>query len=128
MAKRGTKPKPSHLKLLTGNPGKRPINDLEPEVIEPLGTAPAGWEPGAKALWHEMVGCAPEAVLTKADRHLMEIAVRLLAQIRSDAEVKAATVAQFRACLGEMGMTPSARSRLFIGGQGGVANPFAALD
>ena len=128
MAQRGTKPKPTHLKIITGNPGKRPINELEPEVIEPLGTPPAGWKAGAKALWHEMVGCAPEGVLTKADRHLMEIAVRLLAQIRSDAEVRAATVTQFRACLSEMGMTPSARSRLFTGGHRGAANPFAEFD
>ncbi len=102
--------------------------DCEPEVIEPLGTPPAGWQAGAKALWHEMVACAPEDVLTKADRHLMEIAVRLLAQIRSDSEVKASTASQFRACLSEMGMTPSARSRLYSGGHPGAANPFAALD
>ncbi len=128
MAKRGTKPKPSHLKIISGNPGKRPINDQEPEIIEPLGTPPAGWQAGAKVLWHEMVDCAPEAVLTKADRHLMEIAVRLLAQIRSNAEVNAATVAQFRACLSEMGMTPSARTRLYTGGRSGTENPFADLD
>ncbi len=128
MAQRGRKPKPSHLKIISGNPGKRPLNEQEPEVIEPLGMPPAGWQAGAKALWHEMVSCAPEHVLTKADRHLMEIAVRLLAQIRSDAEVRAATVTQFRACLSEMGMTPSARTRLYTGGRGGTGNPFADLD
>ncbi len=30
MAVRGRKPKPSHLKLVTGNPGKRAINTQEP--------------------------------------------------------------------------------------------------
>ena len=30
MAKRGRKPKPSVLKLVAGNPGKRPINENEP--------------------------------------------------------------------------------------------------
>ena len=128
MAQRGNKPKPTRLKLITGNPGKRPLNDQEPEVIGPLGDPPAGWKAGAKALWHEMVSCAPEGVLGKADRHLIEIAVRLLAQLRAEAEVKASTVAQFRACLSEMGMTPSARSRLHSGGGGAVVNPFAALD
>ncbi len=128
MAIRGNKPKPTRLKLITGNPGKRPLNDQEPEVIGPLGDPPRGWPAGAKALWHEMVECAPEGVLTKSDRHLIEIAVRLLAQFRAEAEVKPATAAQFRACLSEMGMTPSARSRLHSGGSGVAVNPFAALD
>ena len=127
MAQRGPKPKPTHLKVITGNPGKRPLNQHEPEIIEPLGSPPAGWQAGAKALWHEMVGCAPDGVLTKADRHLIEIAVRLLAQIRANAEVNAATVAQFRFCLSEMGMTPSARARLSVASSGG-GNPFANLD
>ena len=48
MAKPGPKPKPTHLKIITGNPGKRPLNHDEPEVIEPLGTPPAGWQAGAK--------------------------------------------------------------------------------
>jgi len=28
---RGRKPKPSYLKLLNGNPGKRPLNEREPQ-------------------------------------------------------------------------------------------------
>lgn len=36
MATRGRKPKPTALKLLEGNPGKRPINEHEP--IPPKGT------------------------------------------------------------------------------------------
>ena len=28
---RGRRPKPTRLKLLTGNPGKRPLNDDEPQ-------------------------------------------------------------------------------------------------
>ena len=28
---RGKKPKPTHLKLITGNPGKRPLNEAEPK-------------------------------------------------------------------------------------------------
>ena len=128
MAKRGRKPKPTYLKMVTGNPGKRPLNDQEPEAAGSLGAPPAGWKPGAVELWHEVVACAPEGVLTKSDRHLVEIAVRLLAQIRSNTEVVSSTVTQFRACLSEMGMTPSARSRLFTGGRGGTDNPFAGLD
>ena len=36
MAIRGRKPKPTALKLLEGNPGKRPINEHEP--VPPKGT------------------------------------------------------------------------------------------
>ncbi len=128
MAQRGRKPKPTHLKVVTGNPHQHKLNDREPEAAGPLGDPPAGWTPAAIELWHEVVACAPDGVLTKSDRHLVEIAVRLLAQIRSDAEVRAATVTQFRCCLGEMGMTPSARTRLYTGGRGGTGNPFADLD
>lgn len=35
MAARGRKPKPTALKVLEGNPGKRPLNDHEP--IPPKG-------------------------------------------------------------------------------------------
>jgi P27 family predicted phage terminase small subunit len=37
MAPRGKKPKPSHLKLVTGNPGKRPLpkNEPQPEILVP---------------------------------------------------------------------------------------------
>ena len=128
MAQRGRKPKPTHLKVVTGNPHQHRLNDREPEAAGLLGEPPAGWKPGAIELWHEVVACAPAWVLTKSDRHLVEIAVRLLAQIRSNAEVVSATVTQFRACLSEMGMTPSARSRLFTSGHGGSENPFPDLD
>lgn len=38
MGKRGTKPQPTRLKLLRGNPGKRPLNEREPQ---PKGRLPA---------------------------------------------------------------------------------------
>ena len=37
MATRGRKPKPTALKVLEGNPGKRPLNDREP--VPPKGRA-----------------------------------------------------------------------------------------
>ena len=36
MATRGRKPKPTALKILEGNPGKRPLNAFEPVVFESL--------------------------------------------------------------------------------------------
>lgn len=42
----GRRPKPSHLKVVTGNPGKRKLNDKEPtpirEIPSPLHTLLTG--------------------------------------------------------------------------------------
>lgn len=64
---KGRKPKPPVLRLVTGNPGKRPIK----AVPQPTGKAarPAGLSPGAAAEWQRL---APRLValglLTPADR------------------------------------------------------------
>ena len=55
MAARGRKPKPTALKVLEGNPGKRPLNDHEP--IPPKGElkCPSWLLPEAKrngSGWH----------------------------------------------------------------------------
>lgn len=68
MATRGRKPKPTALKVLEGNPGKRPLNDREP--VPPKGTlkCPAWLLPEAKKEWKRLAP-ALEAmgVLTMAD-------------------------------------------------------------
>ena len=54
MATRGRKPKPTALKVLEGNPGKRPLNDREP--VPPKGTlkCPAWLLPEAKKEWKRL--------------------------------------------------------------------------
>lgn len=54
MATRGRKPKPTHLKVLEGNPGKRPLpqNEPKPKPIAPK--APAWLDPAAKKLWKHL--------------------------------------------------------------------------
>lgn len=111
---RGPRPKPTALKLVQGNPGKRPLPENEPQVIEPVGGPPADWAPEAKALWWEIVNSAPATVLTAADRALVEIAVRLLATLRSSPAVNPQIAAQLRTCLNEMGMSPGSRARLSV--------------
>lgn len=51
MSTRGRKPKPTHLKLVTGNPGKRPVNDREPSVSLSLPTPPPHLSDDAKVEW-----------------------------------------------------------------------------
>jgi P27 family predicted phage terminase small subunit len=51
---RGRKPKPTRLKLITGNPGKRPINPREPKPATGVPTCPAHLNPSAKAEWKRL--------------------------------------------------------------------------
>ena len=54
MATRGRKPKPTALKALEGNPGKRPLNEREP--VPPQGTirCPSWLEAEAKKEWKRL--------------------------------------------------------------------------
>ena len=68
MATRGRKPKPTALKLLEGNPGKRPINEHAP--LPPKGTVkcPTWLEPEAKKEWKRLApSLEAMGVLTQAD-------------------------------------------------------------
>ena len=68
MAARGRKPKPTALKVLGGNPGKRPLNDREPVPPKATLKCPAWLLPEAKKEWMRLAP-ALEAmgVLTMAD-------------------------------------------------------------
>ena len=51
MAPRGRKPKPTHLKLVTGNPGKRALNENEPKPEPSLPSPPPHLDDEAKVEW-----------------------------------------------------------------------------
>ncbi len=51
---RGRKPKPTALRLVEGNPGKRPINTREPRPAHSLPTCPAHLSPTGKAEWKRL--------------------------------------------------------------------------
>lgn len=68
MATRGRKPKPTAMKILEGNPGKRPLNTNEP--VPPKGSVkcPAWLEPEAKKEWKRLApSLEAMGVLTQAD-------------------------------------------------------------
>ena len=68
MATRGRKPKPTALKILEGNPGKRPLNENEP--IPPKGSVkcPSWLEPEAKKEWKRLApSLEAMGVLTQVD-------------------------------------------------------------
>lgn len=66
---RGRKPKPSHLKLVTGNPGKRPLNPNEPLPDAALPEVPAHLSDGAKTEWNRIARELYDlGILTRLDR------------------------------------------------------------
>jgi P27 family predicted phage terminase small subunit len=66
---RGRRPKPTRLKMLTGNPGKRPMNDHEPRPEPAVPECPAELGPVARREWDRLVGeLAALRLLTNLDR------------------------------------------------------------
>lgn len=68
MATRGRKPKPTALKVLEGNPGKRPLNIDEPKPKKKAPKCPSWLEPEAKKEWRRMSKTLEQiGVLTQVD-------------------------------------------------------------
>lgn len=66
---RGRRPKPTRIKLLTGNPGKRPLNAQEPKPEIVIPECPPELGPVAQKEWHRLVGdLAVLRILTNLDR------------------------------------------------------------
>lgn len=110
MATRGAKPKPTALRLVTGNPGKRPFNPLEPT---PKGrpTPPVPMRGRPLALWRRYVSRA--WWLTETDSHACWLWCQLAAEAEVDvAAMTAARIGQLRACASEIGFNPASRTRL----------------
>jgi P27 family predicted phage terminase small subunit len=66
---RGRRPKPTRLKYLTGNPGKRPLNPYEPRPEPSVPECPSELGPAAKREWERLVGdLARLNMVTNLDR------------------------------------------------------------
>jgi P27 family predicted phage terminase small subunit len=66
---RGRRPKPTRLKLLTGNPGRRPLNANEPKPEAVVPECPVELGPVARREWDRLAGeLAPLRILTNLDR------------------------------------------------------------
>ena len=66
---RGRKPKPTRLKVITGNPGKRPLNLDEPMPEPIVPDFPPELSPAAQIEWHRLAGeLGKLRVLTNLDR------------------------------------------------------------
>lgn len=140
---RGRKPKPTTLKLLTGNPGKRRLNDREPNSPAGIPICPDWLDDEAKAEWGRVTQeLDAMGVLTLADRSALsayckawsrwveaEEQVRKFGMIVKSPEkgfpmkspylsVADQALEAMRKLLVEFGLTPSSRSRLRLPGGG----------
>lgn len=78
---KGRKPKPTHLKILTGNPGKRKLNKAEPKAKAGIRSCPAYLNRTAKAEWKRVMKEAPDGLLTELDRPLLAMYCQNVARI-----------------------------------------------
>ena len=137
MGKRGPAPKPTELKRLAGNPGKRPLNESEPK---PTGTpaCPSWLGKEAKAEWKRILPALVELnLIGKVDRAALaaycvsfatfreaEEAIQKHGYIfstengylqqRPEVGIRSKALEQMRQFLSEFGMTPSSRTRLVV--------------
>jgi len=66
----GRPSKPTPIKLVEGNPGKRAINKREP-MPKNVPVRPKIMSPDAKKVWYELTGAMPAGVYTAADSKIL---------------------------------------------------------
>lgn len=138
---KGRKPKPTHLKIVGGNPGRRPLNLREPWPSEPIGAPPEWMTARQQSIWADAVASAPHGLLRDLDASalatwvieydIVQRSVMLQAKLdaRGGAEllmktaqghmrqspyvqaIRQHTLVMMRAAA-ELGFTPSARTRV----------------
>lgn len=65
---RGRKPKPTHLKIIEGNKGRRPLNVKEPRVVRRLSEPRPWFNESQRESWEYAIANAPYGMLTTLDR------------------------------------------------------------
>ena len=132
----GRKPRPTNLKLIAGNPGKRPLNQHEPRPRRKIPPCPSHLDAEAKREWrrmaHDLYDCG---LLSMVDRSALAaycvcwskwVAAEL--KLRESGMVLKSpngypilnpylgiinkTLQKMHAFLTEFGMTPASRSRI----------------
>ena len=68
---RGRKPKPSRLRLIEGNPGRRPINQGEPVAPGALIDAPEWFSVQQRTIWDYAITNSPDGLLRRLDRDVL---------------------------------------------------------
>lgn len=142
--KRGRKPKPTNLKVLEGNPGKRPLNEAEPKPapVVNIPNPPSWLNAPAKTVWKrlapelERLGlltvvdieaftgtCQAFGVWVECEKYVKRYGRTYeytnqggAVNITTRPEVKIGQKAldQFRSFVSEFGLTPAARTNIEI--------------
>ena len=144
MATRGRKPTPTAIKVLEGNPGKRPLNDREPQPAKKAPSCPKWLETDAKREWRRLSHKLEQlGILTEADMSVFASYCQAYARWKAAEEfitshgyvsmTPAGYVQQLphvsisqtyqkimNRCAEQLGLTPSSRSRLIAGEPGGI--------
>lgn len=133
MVRGGHNKVPTPIRVATGNPSKRPINDDEPvpDALDDL-TAPASLDPYGKECWKRNAATlSAMGLLTTADVDVLTIYCDAYSQWRhasiavrkikpGDDEYRKVAVSvekardQMRFLAGELGLTPTSRGRLSV--------------
>lgn len=71
MGARGPKPKPTALKLIEGNPGKRPLNTAEPQISGGTPLCPEHLPESARQLWQTIMASTPPGMIAVTDAPLL---------------------------------------------------------
>ena len=110
------------------HPERKRARANEPKPTGPLGDPPSALNATASRAWMEIVANCPPGVLTQMDRHIVEMASKLIADMRGNWKNFGATKAgQLRSCLSLLGMTPVDRSRLKVEQPGPTDDPWQDL-
>jgi hypothetical protein len=111
MAVRGRKPTPTAVRILKGNPGRRPLPSNEPTPEAGRCTPPRPLKGRPLALWRRYIGRA--WWLTEFDAPKAWLFVHLQAEAENDiALMTAARISQLRGLGSELGLDPASRARM----------------
>lgn len=117
----GRPPKPTALKLLQGNPGKRPLNDREPHPA--AGCKPPKWLPAdVLAEWRRLAPALEDlGLLTEVDGEAFATLCTLSLAFQAQANADEPSVSrmlflskELRGLWSRFGMTPADRSRVKV--------------
>lgn len=148
---RGRKPTPTKLRLVKGNPGRRPLPAGEPTPRPATPTRPAWLSPEAKREWTRVAGeLAALGILSQLDRATLAMYCQAWSDycdlskalqkegwtVATDKSVKRHPAAaslreaheRVRSAAAELGMTPAARVRLAYPRDYDGLDPLEALE
>lgn len=107
------------------DPQRRALREGEPEVASPLGDPPTVLDEAEQERWRELRRDVPWLNVTH--RQVVELAVRLWMKMRKNTAT-AGELALLKSCWTDLGMTPSASSRVKVPPAKAKKNAFGELS